>query len=128
MSEWNRADENGMELVNSAQYHAGIDKLWGAMKDEDGNLDTRGLDCFTLAAEAIEERNELREKVKREIQSVNFLGDRCNVYRGALAIITRLSRGFSMPPLGPNFRVGPDARMDAVLDLATKTLQGKYND
>lgn len=60
MSEWDRADANGMEMVNSAQYHHGLDQLWGALTDGDENFDTRGLDVYSLAAEAIEERNALR--------------------------------------------------------------------
>ncbi len=57
------ADEDGMELVNSAQYHSGLNKLWHAMRDENGNVETRGLDVFTLAAEAMEERNDLRNNL-----------------------------------------------------------------
>lgn len=122
--ESNGADS--MTLVNRDQYRAGIDKLWSALTDEDGNLDTRGQDVYTLAAEAIKERNDLRKENDRIRNHIDWFVERCSMYRDILAFITRLARGLLFPS-GPNYSVTPRVRLNAICKLATDTLEGKYN-
>ena len=103
-----------------------IDKLWDVLGYGQEKFDSQDKDVYTLAVEAIEERNRLRAIWDGSNDSITFMGDRRNMYRGALAIITRLARGFKMPPLGPNYWVPLDNRLGAILDVAEKTLEGKY--
>lgn len=131
MNEWDRADADGMEMVNSAQYHAGLNQLWNALRDEDGNLDTQGQDVYTLAAEAIEERNALQclldagdqysDTLEEEVRALKCLNrnlwDRIHINRTALSIISNVSKAIRW-----GGRAAP-----TLIELAEETLEGKYN-
>lgn len=131
MSEWDRSDVDGMELVNSAQYHEGIDKLWNALKDEDGNLDTQGKNVYTLAAEAIEERdglycmldagNAYEADLEADLQALrclnNNLWNRIHILRSALSIISNVSSAIGWR----------GCAFSSWIKLAKDTLEGKYN-
>ena len=131
MSEWDRSDENGMELVNSAQYHEGLDQLWNALRDEDGNLDCQGKDVFTLVAEEIgdlrcllkaQERHSavVEAEVKAAYAVTGHFMDKFYSHRDALSIITKILRG-----LGWSDRA--HSVYTTMIELAEDTIEGRYN-
>ncbi len=124
--ESNGAD--GMEMVNSAQYHNGLDQLWNALKDEDGNLDTEGKDVYTLAAEEIGDLRCLLKAqeqhsavVEAEVRAAHAITghfmDKFYSHRDALLIISKILKAFPWAS-----REAP-----ALIKLAENTLEGKYN-